>query len=186
MTGMRRLHLIRHAPVVVAFGVAAREWKLAPEAAGSLGPIAAALENAGLRRIVASREPKAAGTGGLLADRLGQPLETRDGLEEHHRLAAQQNRDTAAFHAQVRRFFVEPTALVFGAETAHAALARFRAAVSGVMDEAAGDGAIVAHGTVISLLLAAAGNGPAWEIWRSLRLPDHVVVDWPGLRRIEG
>jgi acyl-CoA reductase-like NAD-dependent aldehyde dehydrogenase len=30
------------------------------------------------------------------------------------------------------------------------------------------------------------GNGPAWEIWRSLRLPDHVVVDWPGLRRIEG
>ena len=69
---------------------------------------------------------------------------------------------------------------------AHAALARFRAAVSGVMDEAAGDEAIVAHGTVISLLLAAAGNGPAWEIWRSLRLPDHVVVDWPGLRRIEG
>jgi hypothetical protein len=52
------------------------------------------------------------------------------------------------------------------------------------MAETGDDELIVSHGTVISLLVEHGGNGAALPIWQSLRTPDHMVLDWPSLRRI--
>lgn len=172
--------------MVVDFAVPAPDWPLAAGADATLREIASGLAGAGLRRVVASHEPKAAATAQILATVLGLPLATRDGLEEHHRLVEQQAASRDAFVANVRRFFEHPAEIVFGTESADAALARFRAAVAAVMDASTGDEAIVSHGTVMTLLIAAGGNGEPLEIWSSLALPDRVVLGWPDLRRLDG
>jgi hypothetical protein len=51
-------------------------------------------------------------------------------------------------------------------------------------ESAGGDELIVSHATVVSLLLERGGNGAALPIWRSLQMPDHVVLSWPSLQRI--
>lgn len=179
---MRRLHLVRHAPVIVEFGTPAEEWMLAPGAEVPVTALAERLSDARLRRIVASPEPKAAGTAGFLAGALGLPVETRSGLEEHHRLADQQSPDRATFAANVRRFFERPSDVVFGTESADQAHSRFRQAVAEVMGEALDDELIVTHGTVMTLLISRAGGEAAMDVWSSLMLPDLVVLDWPSLR----
>ena len=183
---MRRLHLVRHAPVAVDFGVPARDWPLAPGSDRGVRDLAGSLATAGLCRIVTSPETKAVATGALLASALGLPVEVRDGLEEHHRLVEQQNPDRATFEADVRRFFARPDEVVFGTESAGQALARFRDAVSAVIADTGDDELIVSHGTVMSLLIAAGGNAAAMDIWSTLRLPDHVALGWPGLGRLDG
>lgn len=187
---MRRLYLVRHAPVVVDFAVPAREWPLAPDAAGGVHDLAERLAAAGLRRIVASPEDKAVATGALLATALGLPLAIREGLEEHHRLVEQQAADRAVFEANVRRFFDRPNHVVFGTESAAGALARFQGAVGALMDETGmdetgADELIVSHGTVITLLTIAGGNGEPMDLWSSLKLPDLITLGWPGLCRID-
>ncbi len=179
---MRRIHLIRHAAVSVDLNVPAREWKLAPGADAPLASLAWSLQACGLRRIVASQEPKATATAKILATALGVPVEVRDGLEEHHRLVGQQTPSREAFVANLRRLFAHPADLVFGTESADAALRRFHAAVSAVMAGGNDDEAVVTHGTVMSLLIAAGGNGHTFDVWQRLGLPDLVTLDWPSLR----
>ncbi|MEQ8395544.1 histidine phosphatase family protein [Thalassobaculum sp.] len=182
---MRVLHLVKHAPVTVDFGVPSQEWRLAPDAPARINSFAERFRNCGLHRVVASTETKATATGRIMAERLDLPLEIRDGLEEHHRLVAQQTRGAEAFAANVRRFFAQPDEVVFGAESASAARVRFRSAVETIMGETADDELIVSHGTVMTLLIAEGGNGEPMDIWSSLRLPDHVALDWPSLKRID-
>lgn len=182
---MRRLHLVRHAPVVVDFAVPAQDWTLAADAAPRVHAMADSLAGARLRRIVVSTEAKALGTGRLLGEALGLPVEVRDGLEEHHRLVEQQSPDRATFEANVRRFFARPGEVVFGTESADRALARFRAAVAAVMAETGDNELVVSHGTVMSLLVADGGSATAMDVWSSLRLPDLIALDWPGLRRLD-
>jgi broad specificity phosphatase PhoE len=52
------------------------------------------------------------------------------------------------------------------------------------MDQIRGNIAIVAHGTVISLLVAAANGLDGFELWRRLGLPSALLVEWPGLKRV--
>lgn len=61
-----------------------------------------------------------------------------------------------AFRARVQALLSRPDERVFGDETANEAYARFRTAVRAVMRTHAGNVAIVAHGTVIALLVARA------------------------------
>lgn len=163
--------------------MAARHWRLAPDSAARVREFAGRFRPCRLRRIVTSPEPKAVETAQLLAGVLDLPTETRDGLEEHHRLVEQQTPDRTAFLANVNRFFAQPDAVVFGTESAAAAHQRFRSAVEAVMDETDDDELIVSHGTVMSLLIAAGGNGAPLDIWSSLTLPDHIALDWPSLMR---
>ena len=177
----RRLHLVRHGAVEIDLDLDSSEWELAADAAPDILELVDRLSGHGFRRIVASPQRKATATARLLADALDLPVEVRDGLEEHHRLKAQQSASEAEFRSSLRRFFAHPDEVVFGAESAVAALDRFRAAVAGVMAETEDDELIVSHGTVISLLAASGGNGRAQDIWASLRLPDHLVLAWPSL-----
>jgi len=74
--------------------------------------------------------------------------------------------------------------VVFGTECARAAGERFHSPIHDVLVETDGEETVVSHGTVIRLLMERGGNGPVRSIWRSLKLPDHVKLEWPSLRRM--
>jgi broad specificity phosphatase PhoE len=181
---MRRLHLIRHGPVLVDLRRPPSQWELEPGACEAVAKLALEARGGGLRRIVSSEETKAVQTARTLAAVLGVPVEIRPGLEEHHRLREQHIPSDDDFRKAMAGLFSRPSQVVLGTESAAAALERFHRAVHGVMAETVDDELVVSHGTVISLLVERGGNGEAMSIWRSLRMPDHVALAWPSLRRI--
>ena len=70
---------------------------------------------------------------------------------------------------------------MWGNETAEEAGGRFEGVVRGVLDEREEEViTIVAHGTVISLLIAQHDNIDAHELWRSLGLPSFCVLSVSG------
>ncbi|GAB4197648.1 MAG: histidine phosphatase family protein [Roseiflexaceae bacterium] len=172
----RLLLLIRHAAPEVAEGQAPYRWPLSDEgrrAAGALAPRVAAYHPVAL---VASEEPKAIETAVIIGGQLGLPVATAPGLHEHRR-GPSPWLGRAAWEAQIARLFAEPETLVFGEETATQALARFAAAVDRVLEDyPAGNVAVVAHGTVITLLMAARAGVDPMPFWRALAMPDVVVL----------
>lgn len=138
-------------------------------------------------RLQTSVEPKALETARRTGERLIVPVETVTGLHEHDR------RDTgvlsdAEFDRAIGELFARPGDLVFGRETAAAALARFDAAVSGVLAAAPRieDVLVVSHGTVIALYVAARTGTDGRALWKRLGLPSIVVLDRAtgGLERV--
>jgi broad specificity phosphatase PhoE len=78
----------------------------------------------------------------------------------------------------MRQFFAEPETVVYGTESADAAHARFERAVRDVLaGHPSGPVIVVAHGTVISLLVARANGIDPFPFWAELDLPSFVVVD---------
>ena len=74
----------------------------------------------------------------------------------------------------IRELFERPGKVVFGEESAAAALARFEAAVAGLREPAV----VVTHGTVLSLYAAPRIGRDVYELWGGLELPDIVEVPW--------
>lgn len=184
----RRLILVKHALPTVVPDVPPARWELADEGRASCGVLAERLRPYHPARIAASDEPKAAETARLLAAALGHaaPVQLDRALREHERRPADFFASTADFHDAVRRFFAHPDALVFGTETATAAGVRFAAAVHRIVAETPqGDVIVVAHGTVISLFVAAHAGIAPFPLWRSLGLPSYVVLALPGWRHVE-
>jgi broad specificity phosphatase PhoE len=103
------------------------------------------------------------------------------GLHEHDRTGVGWLPE-GALDQRVAAFFARPTECVFGQETAAAALARFQAAVAGVLARHPdGTVAIVAHGTVITLFIAACAGVDPFPFWQRLGLPSFVVLTRPDL-----
>ncbi len=87
------------------------------------------------------------------------------------------------FGRAARNFFERPDDLVWGNETARQAGSRFEGAVRGVLDEREEEVVtIVAHGTVISLLVARYNDLDAYALWRGLGLPCFCVLSAEELR----
>jgi broad specificity phosphatase PhoE len=163
--------LVRHSVPELDPAVPADEWRLSEEGRTRCGPLAQHLAAHEPNRILSSTEPKARETAELVGARLGLDVELSDALREHAR------RSTGwlgrgELERCVRRLFDHPDEIVFGEESAAAALARFSAAVGGLDGRAI----VVSHGTVISLYAAACTGGDAFEVWRGLELPDLVIV----------
>ncbi|MCX6020722.1 MAG: phosphoglycerate mutase family protein, partial [Chloroflexi bacterium] len=115
----------------------------------------------------------------LVGERLAVPVDVLDGLHEHDRTNVGFLSD-AEFDAAVAAFFDRPDELVLGRETANEALARFSRAVQGALARwPAGNLVIVAHGTVISLYVAAVAGLDARALWKRLGLPSFVVLALP-------
>lgn len=177
---MRKLILIKHSLPEMVPEVSARDWQLNAEGRRRCEPLADWLVSYQPLQIIASREPKAVETAELVATRLGLPVEVADDLHEHDRsnvglLPAEQIRGLVA------EFFRNPAELVFGRETARQAQARFRASVErSVAAQPAGNLAIVAHGTVITLLVASYSVIEPYAFWQRLGLPAAVVLSLPG------
>ena len=184
----RHLILIKHAMPMIDPAAGPAGWTLAPEGRAACARLARRLAPYPLAAIAASDEPKAAETAALLATALcfAGPNARDHDLREHERRASDFYSNQGDFEAAVRDLFARPDELVFGAETANAARDRFAAAVARHLAATpVGDLAIVAHGTVISLFVAAHNRHDPFGLWRSLGLPSFVVLDLPTLRLSE-
>ena len=181
MNSMSRLILVKHSLPEIDPARPAREWRLSDEGRRRCPALAKRLAEHAPEVVVASLEPKATETGQIVARWLGKPLETVAGLHEHERSRVG-FLDADQFNAAVAALFNQPAQLVFGEETADQAHARFAGAVAGVMQRHARvNTAVIAHGTVIALLVSRAAGLEPFALWKRLGLPSFVVLAWPDL-----
>ena len=181
----RRLILIKHAAPLVDPAKSSDLWKLSEAGREQAAKLADALALMQIAVIVSSEEPKAKETAEIIAEKLGLTVETSRELREHDRrnVPHMRSRD---FISMVELFFRRPTERVLGSESATQALERFDQAIDGVIaSHAHGNIAVVAHGTVIALYLAAHSQRNGFELWRAMGLPSYAVVELPGREVVE-
>jgi broad specificity phosphatase PhoE len=178
----RRLVLVRHSLPQVVTGVRASEWQLSDEGRRRCEPLAERLAEYDLAAVVTSTEPKATQTGRIVAHILGLPCRTAPNLHEHERGVVKSLGAREEFQAQVAGLFEHPGELVFGNETADEAHSRFSRATADVLKQhAAGNLAIVTHGTVLTLFVIRATGLDPVAFWKGLGLPSFVVLSLPEL-----
>lgn len=177
----RRLILIKHAAPRIEPGMPPDVWELSDEGREKAKVLAERLREFGIGAIVTSEEPKAAETGRIVAGALGIEAATAPDLHEHDRSNVPHMR-SGEFISHVELFFRKPAERVLGLELADEALARFRSAVQKAVDAHAGIETlgIVAHGTVIALLVAAHNRDHSgFALWREMKLPSLVILSLP-------
>ncbi|HEY3081083.1 MAG TPA: histidine phosphatase family protein, partial [Chloroflexota bacterium] len=181
-----RLLLIRHSESAPVEGVSPEGWGLTEEGRRRCAALAERLRGRDLPDLVASHEPKAAQTARLVAERLGLPWQTAEGLHEHER-DAMPWLGREHWEARIAELFRRPDRLVFGRETARAALERFAAALEPIAAARPGaDVAIVTHGTVLTLFVARHNPVDPLAFWKALAMPDLVELELPSYRLIAG
>jgi broad specificity phosphatase PhoE len=172
-----RLILIKHAMPVIVPDAPPRTWVLSDAGRDASARLVTELAVYEPVAVVTSVEPKAAETGAIIAAGLGLPSTAVTGLHEHERDVVPFD-STERFHERMRHFFAEPAAVVYGTESAEAAHARFATAIRDVLAaHPSGSLIVVAHGTVISLLVARANGIEPFPFWAGLDLPSFVVVE---------
>jgi broad specificity phosphatase PhoE len=182
---MCHLILVKHSQPEIVTTIPAARWRLSDVGRQRCTALAERLAAYQPTAIVASREPKAEETAQIAAERLGLRHTTAAGLHEHDRSNVGWS-SLAAFEAAVARFFAHPSELVFGRETAQQAHERFAAAVdAAVAAYPHGNLVVVAHGTVIALLVAARTGTEPLPLWRRLGLPSFVVLALPDIAIVE-
>lgn len=181
----RWLHLIKHAAPAIVPGVPAHEWTLSEAGRRQARAIAARFAARVPDRVVTSEEPKAVETGELLGEALGIPVRRMLGLHEHLRYTEPHHARAEQFTQRVHALFARPSERVMGEETADEAHQRFRIAVHAALAANPGELAIVAHGTVIALLVARANGRDVTALWDRLGLADQLTVRVPDLRLLD-
>ena len=83
---MRRLVLVRHSKPEIEPDKPASEWRLDDAGRHRSKLLAGTLCGFNADVVWSSKEPKAVETAEIVADALGVPVRTTDGLEEHHRI----------------------------------------------------------------------------------------------------
>jgi len=180
-----RLVLVKHAMPVIVPDVPPRTWVLSDDGRLAAAGLAEQLAAFDPVAIVTSTEPKAEVTGAIIASHFGLTHSTAPGLHEHERDIVPFD-TTEMFHQRIQRLFAEPSVVVYGTESADAAHARFEGAVRSIADaQPAGTLVVVAHGTVISLLVARANGFDPFPFWRGLGLPSAIVVNRASFELIE-
>lgn len=179
---MNEVVLVRHAPSRLDPRRPSSAWRLQENAGEAIRDLAERLEPLALDLVVTSLEPKAVATGRGLAERLRLPVTSAPRLHEHDRGNVPLLSDEA-WNDTLRRFFRHPDVLVFGRETATEARERFRAGLHAALERTPAERpAVVAHGTVMSLLVAEANDLDPFELWRSVAMPEAWLLGWPDLK----
>jgi broad specificity phosphatase PhoE len=183
---MKRLILVKHAPPEVDPAQSSEKWNLGEKGRKACEGLVERLRRYDVMEIITSRESKAVQTGEEVGQRLGLKVRSAPGLEEHDRRNVPHMR-SGEFISMVELFFRRPGELVLGDETAEEALARFEAAIDGIVDNTTESTvAVVTHGTVLALFLEKHRAGKTgFELWRSLGLPSFVVMELPGYKIVE-
>ncbi|GGR36173.1 hypothetical protein GCM10008957_52420 [Deinococcus ruber] len=145
--------------------------------------MAALLANIHISRIISSTEVKAIETGEIIANKLSLLLIQRDGLQEHERtnLGVLSPSD---FQLGMGLMFSRPSQHVFGDESADDARVRFETSLNSLMESSQEDELVVSHGTVMSLLIAHKNKLDARQLWETISMPDHFVLQWPSFKII--
>lgn len=175
-----QLILVRHSISAVDVSRPPAQWPLSDAGVEAVGNLARTLADRDIAAIYSSQEPKAAQTARELAGLLNLDWKTAPGLHEHERDRMDWQGDEA-WHALLRKFFDNPDDVVFGLESAHQALDRFSTAVDDALrqvDGQSGPIVIVSHGTVMSLFIAKQRGVDPYSIWRELKMPDYVELDY--------
>lgn len=182
---MRNLILVKHSLPEIVEHAPASAWRLSEEGQRRCYILADRLAPYAPGVLVTSAEPKAIETARIVGARLAKTVLVAAGLHEHDRTGVGYlGKDV--FEATVARFFAHPDELVLGRETAEQAHRRFAQAVEGIIAaHAAGNLAIFAHGTVISLFVANAAGVAPFGLWQRLGLPSFVVLTLPELQLVE-
>jgi broad specificity phosphatase PhoE len=149
---MHTLILIKHSKPEIKADVPAKFWDLSTEGRERAARLAERLTKYAPQRIMSSDEPKAIQTAQIVADIHHIPHHVGQNLHEHDRSNVLANDGQAQFETKVASFFDHPDDLVYGRETAAAALSRFSQALDETINRYPVDTlAVVAHGTVITL-----------------------------------
>jgi broad specificity phosphatase PhoE len=182
---MRKLILIKHSKPEIVPTIPSHQWSLSEEGRAKCALLAERIKPHDPANIVASEEPKARETGRLLADALGKPFQTADGLQEHDRREVP-HMPSGEFLSWMALFFQKPDQRVIGGESANEASERFSAAVDRIL-KANPDGnlALVTHGTVLSLFLASHTDKSGYALFRQLGLPSFAVLELPEMKVVE-
>lgn len=173
-----RLILVKHSMPTIEPERDAREWQLSAIGRERCGPLAESLRAYLPAKLFCSEEVKAIQTAQLIGEVLGLASRPMPNLHEHDRRGAPYHERTEDFESAVQQFFNQPKKRVYGNESAHEALARFSQAIDQVWavmppDESA---IVVAHGTVITLYVAAHHRMDPFAFWKSLKLPSAVAL----------
>jgi broad specificity phosphatase PhoE len=176
------LVLVKHAQPVLDAARPPREWDLAAEGEEQAARLADALRPYLPFQMVSSPELKARRTSDIVAATLGITAVTVEDLRELDRpvLPILSRGGHEALNARVFQEFDRP---VIGRESAAAALQRFDVAVRQRLGPPFEHNiVVVAHGTVISLFVAAANPSiDAFALWRRLQCPSYVILDQASL-----
>ena len=177
---MRRLFLIRHADPRIQADAPAARWRLSDRGVERARVLAARIAPRGLQCIHSSVEPKAIATAWAFADAFNVPVRSVPGLHEHERSGVSLL-SPESFEEAMRAFFAQPSTCVFGDESAAAAGHRFETAVMQLVRSSPGDLVVVTHGTVLTLMVAAACGVEPFEFWKALGLPAAVTLTLPAM-----
>jgi len=182
---MRTLILIKHASPAVDPRLPSDQWSLSDAGRAACVPLAKALEKYRPTHVVTSDEPKAYETAREVGKILSVPVTEADDLYEHDR-GNVPHMKTGEVLSAVQNFFLHPTRLVLGRETAQQAFSRLTSALDAVLashDDAAL--AVVTHGTVLSLLVEAKAGVEPFGFFRRMALPSFVVFELPEWKLID-
>lgn len=167
---------MKHSEPILEPDVAPNLWCLSERGRAGSVLLGERLGRYGPGIVVSSEEPKAVETAEIVAGRLGIGCRVYPGLHEHDRTGVP-FLDDEKFWLVARTFFERPDELVWGGETARQAGSRFEEAVRKVLDEREEEVVtVVAHGTVISLLVARYEDLDPYALWRGLGRPSFCVL----------
>lgn len=171
------VYLVRHAGVAVRPERPSTEWHLSAVGREAAQSLSQEPHWAGLRGLHTSPEPKALGTAQRIAAANGQRLLVEPDLREVGRRAW-----VAEGYSELVRGYLGGTEV--GAwEARDSALGRVRRSIDGIAARERGhDVAVVSHGLVLTLYLAALLDldpSASFELWSRMRFPDLGVIDLP-------
>jgi broad specificity phosphatase PhoE len=175
---MAKLLLIKHSLPEIEEGVPSQRWELSDEGRRRCLWLCDEISAHKVERLYCSLEPKAFETAGFISGQLGIVASGRPQFRENDRTGLG-FLPAGELKARIKQFFDEPSRVVIGKESAEAARKRFVDAVKkAVVSANERNAAIVAHGTVITLLVAAHNKSlKPMELWGALKTPGYVVVD---------
>ncbi len=172
-----RLHLIRHAAVVVRPEQPSKDWHLSPEGRTATEGLASDADWTTLARLYTSSEPKAIATAQRIAMRNALPISIESALHEVERPWA--GGDHQEYRELARSYLCgEP---VDGWEPRETSATRIRASIETIVSaHSQADVGVVSHGLVLSLFLGALlgldGRATA-ALWDGIAFPDYAIVD---------
>jgi broad specificity phosphatase PhoE len=181
---MSHLILVKHSLPEINPKTDAHDWPLSTEGRNRCHMLAEQLVPYQPTRFISSDEPKAIETAEIISARFNMPSTVVADLHEHDRRNTPYLAHKQEFEAAIAKFFDQPDVLVYCNETANQALARFSEGIKKLCMVVDGDLAVVSHGTVITLFVAAHNAVNAFEFWRHLALPSFVVLGLPHFRLI--
>jgi broad specificity phosphatase PhoE len=180
------LILIRHAKSKPDPALSANLWPLSDIGKQQAVDLSQTLSAYDLNQIFSSTEPKAIATAQFAADGLKVPHKIADRLHEHDRSNSPYFETQAEFESTVINLFQYPQDLVYGSETAAQAQQRFVDAAQQLCQQHPDKTlAIVSHGTVMTLFVAAFNSMDVVAFWKALDFTSCVVLSRPDFKLLE-